>query len=152
MCHECREHGRSVGGADLRLAGGQHRPVGFGLDSMIERISGAALLWRLHQDADERHRAAAERIALRVVGTCLILLSLYITVNSLHSLISRRALEPGVQLGHHDFRRGDAFLVHIHGNASTVVHNSNRVVFVNERADLGTVPANASSTELSMTS
>ena len=70
--------------------------VGFGLDSLIEVISGAALLWRLHQDADERRRAATERIALRIVGTCFIALSIYITVDSLHSLISRKAPEHSI--------------------------------------------------------
>jgi hypothetical protein len=44
--------------------------VGFGLDSLIEVVSGVALLWRLHHDADEQKRTAAERIALRIVGSC----------------------------------------------------------------------------------
>jgi hypothetical protein len=67
--------------------------VGFGLDSLIEVISGAALLWRLHHDADERHRAATERIAQRIVGNCFIVLALYITFDSLRSLISREGPE-----------------------------------------------------------
>jgi divalent metal cation (Fe/Co/Zn/Cd) transporter len=63
--------------------------VGFGLDSMIEIISGAALLWRLSRDDREN----AERIALRIVGLCFIALAAYITVESLQSLISRKAAE-----------------------------------------------------------
>jgi divalent metal cation (Fe/Co/Zn/Cd) transporter len=70
--------------------------VGFGLDSLIEVVSGAALLWRLHHDADEQKRAAAERIALRIVGSCFIVLSLYITYDSLHALISRKAPEHSI--------------------------------------------------------
>jgi len=30
--------------------------VGFGFDSLIEVTSGAALVWRLHSDADESRR------------------------------------------------------------------------------------------------
>ena len=78
------------------LLAGSIALVGFGLDSLIEVISGAALLWRLHHDADEQHRAATERIALRVVGSCFIVLSLYITFDSLHSLISREGPEHSI--------------------------------------------------------
>ena len=70
--------------------------VGFGLDSLIEVVSGAALLWRLHHDADEQKRAAAERIALTIVGGCFIALSLYITFDSLRSLISRKPPEHSI--------------------------------------------------------
>lgn len=43
--------------------------VGFGLDSLIELLSGAALLWRLHLDAPER-RERAEVMALKIVYAC----------------------------------------------------------------------------------
>jgi divalent metal cation (Fe/Co/Zn/Cd) transporter len=56
--------------------------VGFGLDSIIEVTSGAALLWRLHHDRNESRRAAVERITLRVVGRCFIALAVYITCDS----------------------------------------------------------------------
>ena len=36
--------------------------VGFGLDSLIEVTSGAALLWRLHQDDNIAKRERAERL------------------------------------------------------------------------------------------
>ena len=39
--------------------------VGFGLDSLIEVQSGAALLWRLHHDLDLSRREQVERAALR---------------------------------------------------------------------------------------
>ena len=35
--------------------------VGFGLDSLIEVTSGAALLWRLHHDLDHSRREQVER-------------------------------------------------------------------------------------------
>jgi hypothetical protein len=35
--------------------------VGFGLDSLIDVTSGAALLWRLHRDANTLRRERAEK-------------------------------------------------------------------------------------------
>jgi divalent metal cation (Fe/Co/Zn/Cd) transporter len=63
--------------------------VGFGLDSLIEVTSGAALLWRLHQDKESLRREAAERLTLRIVGSCFLVLSVYIAYDSLHALLSR---------------------------------------------------------------
>ena len=42
--------------------------IGFGLDSIIEVTSGAALLWRLHHDLDHCQRERVERNTLRIVG------------------------------------------------------------------------------------
>jgi len=70
--------------------------VGFGLDSVIEVISGAALLWRLHQDVDRRRRAKDERIALRIVGVCFMALAAYVAFDSLRSLLARKAPEHSV--------------------------------------------------------
>jgi divalent metal cation (Fe/Co/Zn/Cd) transporter len=56
--------------------------VGFGLDSLIEVASGAALLWRLHHDFDPARREGAERTTLRVVGLCFIALAAYIVYES----------------------------------------------------------------------
>jgi divalent metal cation (Fe/Co/Zn/Cd) transporter len=61
--------------------------VGFGLDSLIEVTSGAALLWRLHHDLDLSRREQAERAALRTVGACFIALALYILYESGSMLI-----------------------------------------------------------------
>jgi len=66
--------------------------VGFGLDSVIETTSGVALLWRLHHSNDVEHRReSSERIALRIVGVCFVLLSIYVLVDSSHALITREA-------------------------------------------------------------
>lgn len=73
--------------------------VGFGLDSVIEVISGTALLWRLNRDFDRRQREDAERIALRIVGVCFVALAAYIAYGAFHSLLSRAAPEhslPGI--------------------------------------------------------
>ena len=61
--------------------------VGFGLDSMIEVASGAALLWRLHYDRDSSRREQVERTALRTVGACFTALALYLAYESSSTLI-----------------------------------------------------------------
>ena len=61
--------------------------VGFGFDSLIEVTSGAVLLWRLHADVDEARRERVEAISVRLVGACFILLALYVTFDSIKSLI-----------------------------------------------------------------
>lgn len=75
--------------------------VGFGLDSFIEVMSGAALLWRVSVDADEERRELNERRALRMVGVCFLLLALYITYESVTDLWHKQAPEhsvPGIIL------------------------------------------------------
>lgn len=70
----------SLEGAASIVAGllaGSVSLVGFGLDSMIEVASGAALLWRLHRDMNTSRREQAERTALRTVGACFVALALY---------------------------------------------------------------------------
>src|SRR5207244_7202996 len=52
--------------------------IGFGIDSLIEVTSGAALLWRLHHDLDPSLREDLERKTLRVVGWCVVALAVYI--------------------------------------------------------------------------
>ncbi|HZU22998.1 MAG TPA: cation transporter [Terriglobales bacterium] len=65
--------------------------VGFGIDSFIEVASAAVLLWRISVDADEQNRERNERVALRVVGACFIALAIYITVQSVRTLLAHRA-------------------------------------------------------------
>jgi divalent metal cation (Fe/Co/Zn/Cd) transporter len=74
------------------LIAGSIALVGFGLDSLIEVSSGAALLWRLHLDAPER-RERAERIALKLVGVSFLLLAGYVAFDSVKSLVKREAPE-----------------------------------------------------------
>ncbi len=61
--------------------------VGFGLDSLIEVTSGAALLWRLHHDLDHCRREQVEQATLRIVGGCFLALAAYILYESGSSLI-----------------------------------------------------------------
>jgi divalent metal cation (Fe/Co/Zn/Cd) transporter len=73
--------------------------VGFGLDSLIEVTSGAALLWRLHHDLDPSRREDIERKTLRIVGWCFVALAVYIAYESAASLIRHEPPErslPGI--------------------------------------------------------
>ena len=65
--------------------------VGFGLDSVIEVTSGAAVLWLLHRDNNAQRRQAADQRTLRIVGSCFLALSAYVAYDSLHSLLGREA-------------------------------------------------------------
>lgn len=70
--------------------------VGFGLDSAIEVVSGLALLWRLHGDADETRRELMEQRALRIVGISFFILGAYVTFDAVKSLVRREAPEESV--------------------------------------------------------
>ena len=75
--------------------------VGFGFDSLIEVTSGVALLWRLHSDADESRRERMESVTLRIVGICFILLAIYVSYDSIKSLVRHEApneSRPGIIL------------------------------------------------------
>lgn len=61
--------------------------VGFGIDSVIESLSGAVLLWRL--SAGER----AEELALKLVGVSFLLLAAYVTFDAGKSLLFREPPE-----------------------------------------------------------
>lgn len=61
--------------------------VGFGFDSVIESLSGAVLLWRLH--AGERR----EKLALRLVGASFLVLAAYVGFDAVKSLLLRETPE-----------------------------------------------------------
>lgn len=71
------------------LVAGSVALVGFGFDSLIELTSGLAGLWRLHSDAAPERRERAERITLRIIGACFLLLSAYILFDAISTLIGR---------------------------------------------------------------
>jgi len=58
--------------------------VGFGLDSVIETVSGLTLLWRLKQRGD--FESEAESRALRIVGLTFFALAAYISYESITDL------------------------------------------------------------------
>jgi divalent metal cation (Fe/Co/Zn/Cd) transporter len=83
------------------LIAGSVSLVGFGLDSLIEVTSGAALLWRLRHDLNPARRERVERTTLRIVGACFLALALYVLYESVSTLITRRAPErsiPGIAI------------------------------------------------------
>lgn len=62
--------------------------IGFGVDSVIESLSGAVLLWRLRRDGPE-DRERMEQRALRLVGASFLVLAAYVALDAGHSLITR---------------------------------------------------------------
>jgi len=68
------------------LIAGSVALVGFGLDSVIETMSAAILLWRFWADEDVARREGAERTAHRLVGMCFLLLAVYVAVESVRAL------------------------------------------------------------------
>jgi divalent metal cation (Fe/Co/Zn/Cd) transporter len=75
--------------------------VGFGIDSFIEVISGAALLWRMLADADAERRERIELVALRVVGVCFLALACYVAYEAVRDLAGQEAPAhslPGIAL------------------------------------------------------
>ena len=78
------------------LVAGSIALVGFGFDSLIEVTSGAVLLWRLHADVDETRRERVEAISLRIVGLCFVVLAVYVTFDSVKSLMKRETPDESV--------------------------------------------------------
>jgi divalent metal cation (Fe/Co/Zn/Cd) transporter len=50
-------------------------------------------LWRLQADVDEERRERVEGISLRIVGVCFVLLAIYVSYDSVKSLLRREAPE-----------------------------------------------------------
>ena len=83
------------------LVAGSIALVGFGFDSFIEVTSGLTLIWRLHADANEERRERVEMVSLRIVGICFLALAVYVSYDSIKSLIKHNppdASVPGIIL------------------------------------------------------
>jgi divalent metal cation (Fe/Co/Zn/Cd) transporter len=83
------------------LIAGSISLIGFGIDSLIEVTSGAALLWRLSVDQDVHRRERNEQLALRIVGLCFVALALYIGYESVSDMLRQQAPDrsiPGIVL------------------------------------------------------
>ncbi len=61
--------------------------LAFGLDSIVELLAGAVLVWRLRIDQDEEEGEAAERKAQRLVGITFFLMAAYVFLHSSVSLL-----------------------------------------------------------------
>ncbi len=63
--------------------------VAFGLDSVIETASGAALLWRLqHANDAPEQRERSEKSSLRIVGLSFVALAIYVLTDSAIALVN----------------------------------------------------------------
>lgn len=76
--------------ATVALAGA-HREhsislAGFGWDSCIEMLSGAAVYWRMTHEMDHKRKHQAEKVSLQIAGTCLYALAAYVLVESILTL------------------------------------------------------------------
>jgi divalent metal cation (Fe/Co/Zn/Cd) transporter len=73
-------------GIGAGLVAGSIALIGFGVDSIIESLSSASLLWRLQShESDERR----EQIALKLVGTSFFVLAAYVAADAAKTLIQR---------------------------------------------------------------
>ena len=77
-------------------AAGSIALIGFGLDSIIESLSGLILIWRLRQHKPENagNEAKIERKAIRFVGITFLILAVYVLYESLQNTFLRKSLSP----------------------------------------------------------
>jgi divalent metal cation (Fe/Co/Zn/Cd) transporter len=71
------------------VAAGSVALLGFGVDSFIESLSGAVLIWRLTAEArgaDATDVAALDRKAHKLVAGSLVILAVYVAVDAAHAL------------------------------------------------------------------
>lgn len=69
--------------------------VGFGLDSAVETLSGAMMIWRFrnYDTISEEEEERVERRATRLVGYTFIILAAYVVFESIRSLYGREVPE-----------------------------------------------------------
>jgi divalent metal cation (Fe/Co/Zn/Cd) transporter len=88
-------------GAASLLAGalaGSIALVGFGLDSVVESLSGGVMIWRFarrHQMSPDEE-ARRERRAVKLIGVTFFILAAYILYEALHKLVSREIPAPSL--------------------------------------------------------
>lgn len=69
--------------------------AGFGWDSCIEMLSGAALYWRMTHEMNHDRKHQAEQISLKIAGWCLYALAVYVAIDSVYSLLRGAEASPG---------------------------------------------------------
>jgi len=77
-------------------AAGSISLVGFGLDSVVESLSGLVLIWRLrhHGTAGSEEEERKEERATTFVGLSFLILAVYVLVESLRKMIAQEKPEP----------------------------------------------------------
>lgn len=70
--------------------------IGWGLDSVIEVISASTLWWRLHgeiEDISDERVKKREKITLYVIATSFLIVSIFITYDSVSKLINKETAD-----------------------------------------------------------
>ncbi len=72
--------------------------VGFGLDSIVESLSGAVLIWRLRQHGkiSKSEEEKIEKKAMRLVALTFFVLGLYVLFQSIKKLIVKEIPDPSL--------------------------------------------------------
>jgi divalent metal cation (Fe/Co/Zn/Cd) transporter len=72
--------------------------VGFGLDSLVESLSGGVMIWRFarHEGMSAAEEARLERRAIRIVGYTFFVLGAYVLYESLKKLIWQEIPAPSL--------------------------------------------------------
>ena len=72
--------------------------IGFGLDSVVESLSGMILIWRLrkHGKVSEEEEEAVERKATKFVALTFFILGLYVLFHSVKKLIEKEIPNPSL--------------------------------------------------------
>ena len=75
------------------MSAGSVALIGFGIDSVVESISGSILIWRLRAEvtgtADEERIEQVERRAERLVGVSFLVLGAYVGYQAIQTLVAR---------------------------------------------------------------
>jgi len=72
--------------------------IGFGLDSIVESLSGLVLIWRLHKHGkiSEEEEERIERKAMKFVAVTFFILGAYVLFQSLKKLVTREIPDPSL--------------------------------------------------------
>jgi divalent metal cation (Fe/Co/Zn/Cd) transporter len=72
--------------------------LGFGLDSLVESLSGGVMIWRFarHEGMSAEEEARLERRAIRIIGYTFFVLAAYVLYESLEKLIFQEPPAPSL--------------------------------------------------------
>lgn len=72
--------------------------VGFGLDSLLESLSGGVMIWRFfpHRGLSETDEARLERRAVKLIGCLFFILAAYILYESVEKLVGAEIPQPSL--------------------------------------------------------
>jgi len=72
--------------------------IGFGLDSIVESLSGIVLIWRLHKHGkiSEEEEEKVERKAMKFVAVTFFILGAYVLYQSLKKLVTKEIPDPSL--------------------------------------------------------